>query len=89
MSKFEQYLMEMATADEMAIAQKTARSAGAVSDKAVVPRAVRQYADKDSDVILDFGSGPAAKHTEALKAEGYNVTAYDFSTSELNRPYSN
>jgi len=85
-SKFEQYLLEMATPEEQAIAQKTARSAGAVSDKAIVPRVVRQYADKDKDVILDFGSGPAAKHALALRADGYDVTAYDFSESENTDP---
>jgi hypothetical protein len=86
MSKFEEYLNEMATPLEKEIAQKTARSAGAVSDKAIIPKVVRQYANPEKDVILDFGSGPAAKHTLALRADGYNVTAYDFSESENTDP---
>ena len=88
-SKFEKYityLTEMATPEEQAIAQKTARSAGAVSDKAIIPKVVRQYANKDKDTILDFGSGPAAKHTMTLRNDGYNVTAHDFSESENTDP---
>lgn len=87
MSKFEKYLLsEMATPDEQAIAQATSRNTGAVGAKAIVPRMVRQYANKNKDVILDFGAGKAAAHTLALREEGYNVTAYDFSQSEFHDP---
>ena len=85
MISFKQFFKEMASEDEKLIAQRTARSAGAVSDKAIVPRVVREYATKQ-DVILDFGSGPMAKHATALKNEGYNVNAYDFSESEYTDP---
>jgi SAM-dependent methyltransferase len=96
MSKFEKYLqlLEMATPDEKAIAQKTSRNMGAVGANAVVPKMVRKYANRDKDIILDFGAGKAAAHTLALRDEGYNVTAYDFSESEhhdpaaLNRKYT-
>lgn len=96
MSKFEKYLqlLEMATPDEQAIAQATSRNLGAVGAKAVVPKMVRKYADKDKDKILDFGAGKAAAHTLSLRDEGYDVTAYDFSQSEhhdptaLNRKYT-
>jgi hypothetical protein len=94
MSKFEKYLSEMATPEEQAIAQKTSRNMGAVGANAIVPRIVRQYANKNSDIILDFGAGKNASHTLALREEGYNCTAYDFSQSEfhdpaaLNRKYS-
>lgn len=96
MSKFEKYLklLEMASPDEQAIAQATSRNTLAIGAKAVIPRIVRQYADKDKDIILDFGAGKAAAHTLSLRDEGYNVTAYDFSQSEhhdptaLNRKYT-
>ena len=52
-NSFKQILMEMATEEEKAIAQKTARSTGAVGEKAIVPKVVRQIADKEKDVILN------------------------------------
>lgn len=79
-------LLEMATPEEQEIAQKTSRNLGAVGAKAIVPKIVRQYANKDKDVILDFGAGKAASHTLSLRDEGYNVTAYDFSQSEHHDP---
>jgi hypothetical protein len=93
MSKFEKYLAEMASPEEQAIAQATSRNMGAVGAKAVVPKMVRQYAT-ENDKILDFGAGKAAAHTLALRGEGFDVTAYDFSQSEhhdptaLNRKYT-
>ena len=86
MSKFEKYLAEMATPEEQSIAQATSHNNGAVGNNAVVPKVIRQIADKETDVILDFGAGKAAAHTLSLRDEGYNVTAYDFSESEFHDP---
>lgn len=66
------------TRDEMIQqANKTARSAGAVGANAVVPRIVASVAGS-SQTILDYGAGPKAIHTKALRALGFNVTAYEF-----------
>ena len=83
--RFNEYINEMATPDEMMIAMKTSRNLGAVGANAVIPKIVRQLADKN-DTILDFGAGKTAAHALALRSEGYNVTAYDFSQGEFNDP---
>lgn len=64
--------------NEIEVANKTARSSGAVGVKAIVPKQVRQVAFDKSMTILDFGSGPEAIHTKALREEGFNVTAHEF-----------
>ena len=62
-------------------ANKTARAAGNVSNKALTPRYVMDNIPKTSS-ILDFGSGNKAPHTLMLRAKGFkNVTAYDFGTN--------
>lgn len=66
----------MYTAKEMEIVNRTARSAGAVGRNAIVPRIVRQVASKQ-ETILDFGSGPKAIHTMALREEGFQCYAFD------------
>jgi hypothetical protein len=65
------------TREQIEIANRTARSGGAVGSKALVPRLVRDYA-KPSDTILDFGSGPKAMHTMDLRKDGFYVVPYDF-----------
>ena len=62
--------------DYLAIVNSTCRSTGAVGRMALVPRVVPAFARK-SDKILDFGAGKNAVHTMNLRAEGYNVTAYE------------
>ena len=62
------------------IANRTSRSRGAVGAKAVTPRVVRNLAKK-SDKILDFGAGKDAAHAEALRADGYDVTAHEFGSN--------
>ena len=61
----------------MTIANKTARSNGAVGKNALLPRIIKgRYSE--SSTILDFGSGPKALHTKNLKEAGFiNVYAYD------------
>lgn len=60
------------------VANRTARASGAVGGKALVPRHVESTVPKDAS-ILDFGSGPAAAHSQSLRQKGFtNVTAYDF-----------
>ena len=59
------------------IATDTAPKGGAVGPGALVPKIVRQHAERE-DSILDFGSGPEAAHTKTLREEGYRVTAHDF-----------
>lgn len=66
------------TDDEISIANKTSRSSGSVSGKALVPRYVEANVDKGAS-ILDFGAGKDAIHSKRLKDSGYeNITAYDF-----------
>ena len=62
---------------EMAVATATARSAGAVGGRALVPRRVLTIA-KPGQSIIDFGSGPKAMHTMMLRDAGLDVTAHDF-----------
>ena len=65
------------TEDEISVATSTARSAGAIGPRALVPRTVREVASPD-DTILDFGSGPQEAHAQDLRDDGFNVTAWDF-----------
>lgn len=59
------------------IASRTARGAGAVGAAAVVPGFVRRWA-QPGQRVLDFGAGPEARHTLALRALGLDCTAHDF-----------
>lgn len=61
---------------DIAIAKATSRSRGSVGARAVVPRVVRRLAHP-GDSILDYGAGREALHAQALRAEGYRVTAHD------------
>ena len=70
--------------EKIKIANKTARSSGASalnkdgSIRSVVGRYILDNVSKDAS-ILDFGSGPAAVQTLALRDAGFkNVSAYDF-----------
>jgi hypothetical protein len=58
-------------------ANATSRSGGAVGGHPVTIKYVKQYA-KPKMSILDFGAGSQAKQAQELKAEGMDVTAYDF-----------
>ena len=69
----------MATEQEKQEAMKTARSAGAVSGKAIVPRVVRSMAHKGESWILHYGCGKDAIHAASLRSEGYIVDACDYS----------
>lgn len=68
---------------EIMIANKTCRNNGASafsndgSIRAIVPRYIEQHIQQDK-IILDFGSGKRAIHTQYLRERGYDVTAYDF-----------
>ncbi len=65
------------TKNEMTIANKTARSNGAVGKNALLPRIITGRYSQGS-TILDFGAGPKALHTKNLKESGFiNVYAYD------------
>ena len=67
---------------DVAVANATSRTNGAVGANAIVPRKVREYLADFSNkegTILDFGAGKHAAHAQALRDEGYtNVTAYEF-----------
>ena len=66
------------TQEEIKIANKTARSGGAVGKNALLPRIIKGKYNNPSFTILDFGAGPKALHTKQLKADGFvNVYAYD------------
>lgn len=73
----------MFTKDEIRIANATSRTNGASaknkdgSVRAVVPRYVAQYINKEES-LLDFGAGRDAVHTQWLRELGFNATAYDF-----------
>ena len=79
--QFVDQLNEKFNQGEMDIANKTSRSAGAVSGKALVPRHVEQLADKKDD-ILDFGAGKDAIHAKNLREKGFNVTAHEFGSNQ-------
>lgn len=64
-------------APEILKANRSARSKGAVGANAIVPRLVKEIADK-ADKILDFGCGPDMMHALALRLCGFNVDAWDF-----------
>jgi SAM-dependent methyltransferase len=63
--------------EAIAIANRTARSGGAVGAGAVVPAFIRKWA-QPGQAVLDFGAGPQARHTLALRDLGLSVTAHDF-----------
>ena len=76
-------------------ANRTSRNTPSVGARAITPRYVEKIA-KPTDEILDFGAGKAAAHTQRLRSEGLNVTAYEFGdnvvdglhdTNALNRTY--
>jgi len=54
----------------------TVRTAGAVGTNAILPRILKTMIEKDW-AVLDYGSGPKAIQTMALRDEGYNVVAHD------------
>lgn len=62
---------------EVIVANKTARGGGAVGAEAVVPGFVKRYV-LPGQTVLDFGAGPEARHTIAMRGMGLQVTAYDF-----------
>ena len=63
--------------NEVADANRTSRSNGAVGPKALVPRIVREWIGV-TDRVLDFGAGKKAIHAVQLRREGYNITAHEF-----------
>lgn len=70
------------TQEEIKMVNATARTAGAVGAKALVPKAVlkllQAYFPNDPSVkVLDYGSGPTAQHAARLREEGYAVTAHE------------
>ena len=73
----------MMTIEEIKIANATSRSNGASaknkdgSVRAIVPRYVAEHINKEES-LLDFGAGKGAIHTQWLKEQGFNATAYDF-----------
>lgn len=66
----------MYTSEEKEMMMKTARAAGAVGANAVLPRVLKSMIDEDV-VVLDFGAGPKAVQTMALRDDGYQVFAHD------------
>ena len=68
---------ESYTQKQMATANKTSRSSGAIGKKAITPAYVKTITSKKHK-ILDFGSGRDAAHTKSLRKTGRNVTAHEF-----------
>ncbi len=63
---------------------KTARAAGAIGSRAIIPRIVRTMITPECHV-LDYGAGPKALHTKMLCEEGFRVRAYDI--NPIKTPY--
>lgn len=61
---------------------RTARVAGAVGERAKVPRIVARLARKGLDCILDYGCGRDAMHVKSLLAEGFVVHGVDIGENE-------
>jgi len=55
---------------------KIARSKGDVGKNGLVPKYVREHYTPGT-LILDYGAGPTAQHTFALRELGFNVDAFD------------
>lgn len=70
---------------DIEVANKTSRAIGAVGKNAITPRFVREHIelfyDKEDTMILDFGAGKAAAHAQAMLADGFMVTAYEFGSN--------
>ena len=56
---------------------KTARSSGAVGRNAIIPRYIINHPWMHRMKMLDFGAGPKAIHTQALRRQGMDVTPYE------------
>jgi hypothetical protein len=72
----------MATAEQIAVANKTSRNSSAIGAKAITPKFVRKLID-DNDIkatatILDFGAGKTANHARAMVEDGYLCLAHEF-----------
>lgn len=66
--------------EDVAKANSTSRSVGAVGSAAVTPKYVESTSSK-TETILDFGAGKDAAHAKRLRDAGYDVTAYDFGSN--------
>lgn len=68
--------------EDIVVANKTSRANGAIGKNAITPRYVREHIelffDKEDTMVLDFGAGKAAAHAQAMLADGFMVTAYEF-----------
>ncbi len=68
--------------EDIEVANKTSRANGAVGKNALTPRFVREYLEsfyeKEETLVLDFGAGKSAAHAQAILADGWQVTAYEF-----------
>jgi len=68
--------------EDIQVANATSRANGAVGKNAITPRYVREHIalfyDKEDTMVLDFGAGKAAAHAQAMLADGFMVTAYEF-----------
>jgi len=64
------------TDENKMVAQKTARSSGAVGKNSIVSRVVLSLTT-NKDKILDYGAGKG-QDVEKLKEDGRNVMGYDF-----------
>lgn len=68
----------MTRTEQIAVANSTNRTRGAVGKNAVVPRVVRDLIPQ-GHIVLDFGSGREAQHAVALRADGWKlVDAWEF-----------
>jgi 2-polyprenyl-3-methyl-5-hydroxy-6-metoxy-1,4-benzoquinol methylase len=66
--------------------KRSARSAGAVGTKAVVPRWIRERVEPSPHIrILDLGA-ETGTHANSLRRLGYNVTAFDINFPEHSDP---
>lgn len=66
--------------EDIAVANATSRTNGAVGANAIVPRKVREWlGHPDGEtMVLDFGAGKHAAHAQAMLEDGHLVTAHEF-----------
>lgn len=66
-------------AEDIEIANKTSRSAGAVGGKDTVVTKLTKVFGEQKGAVLDFGAGKGATQSQILKDSGFsNVTSHDF-----------
>lgn len=75
----------MITQEDQQVMMKTARSRGAVGQKAVLPRFISEIPTMKPHLILDFGCGKDAIHVKMLRDQGFEFV-YGVDLEPLTNP---